>query len=83
MEMHSLQINTSGPAMIFFTSFCNLPQKEQRGSLVSFLKIMAIHAIRLEAERWKDMSEGKGMRDGSIQLYLNFRFIPHPSALIP
>src|SRR5687768_2162118 len=30
MSMHSLQMYTVGPAMSFFTSFCDLPQKEQR-----------------------------------------------------
>src|SRR5690606_15084010 len=28
--MHSSQIYTVGPAMSFFTSFCDLPQKEQQ-----------------------------------------------------
>ena len=27
--MHSSQMYTVGPAMSFFTSFCDLPQKEQ------------------------------------------------------
>src|SRR5215217_4229404 len=30
MSMHSLQMYTVGPAISFFTSFCDLPQKEQR-----------------------------------------------------
>src|SRR5690349_25081969 len=30
MSMHSLQMYTVGPAMSFLTSFCDLPQNEQR-----------------------------------------------------
>src|ERR1044071_2302935 len=30
MSMHSLQMYTVGPAINFLTSFCDLPQKEQR-----------------------------------------------------
>ena len=49
-SMHSSQINTPGPATMRFTSFCFLPQKEQRTVMsLSFFGIF--HLIALLVQR--------------------------------
>src|SRR5512134_3219320 len=44
---HSLQMNTDGPAMSFFTSSCPLPQKEHLSGVVwSFFSVMLLLLLR-------------------------------------
>src|SRR5687768_16921318 len=57
MSMHSLQMYTVGPAMSFFTSFCDLPQKEQR----------RVSSVRLT------IAEGKLLEKSATLLWSNHR----------
>src|SRR6185503_14732191 len=60
MSIHSLQMYTVGPAMSFLTSFCDLPQNEQRSVSSVRLTIGVGDLLQASGER-ELLVDGRGV----------------------